>query len=130
MVAGHDDAAVAGEASQNGKRGRAIETIIRIEFRYVFVGLGIGRHFQIAVDSEHLSDRHFHIRHTGFSRRISCESHCSSVTSARERKTIPGANRVVAAAGCAARFSRKFRGGESHLKISKNRLISSSYTLE
>src|SRR5215467_7313548 len=80
MVAGDDDTAVAGKTREDGERGRAVEAIIRIEFRHVFVRLGISRHFQIAVDSEHLPDRHFHVRQTGLSARISCESHCFSVT--------------------------------------------------
>src|ERR1700745_2793619 len=53
----------------------------------MFVRFGISRDFQIAVDSEHLSNRHFHVRQTRLRSRISCESHCSSVTSARERET-------------------------------------------
>src|SRR5215472_6816360 len=79
----------------------------------MFVGLGIGRHFQIAVDPEHLPDRDLHVRQAGFRSRISCESHWSSVTSARERKTDPRRESGVGSR-CAARFSRKFRGGESH----------------
>src|SRR6516165_1976112 len=75
----------------------------------MFVRFGIGRDFQITVDSEHLSDRHFHVRQAGFRSRISCESHCSSVTSARAGETNPRSP-----AGCASSFSRKFRGGESH----------------
>src|SRR5262249_53603037 len=113
MIAGDDHAAVAGEASQDGERGRTIEAIVRVEFRYMFIRLGISRHFQIAVDSEHLSDRHSHVRQARFRSGISCESHCSSVRSARERKSNPRRESGIGSR-LRARFSRKFRGGESH----------------
>src|SRR5579872_5065332 len=87
VIAGHDNAPVARETGEDGKRGWTVETVVRIEFRDMLVRLGIGRNFEIAVDPEHLSDRHLHVRQTGFISRISCESHCSSVTSARERNT-------------------------------------------
>src|SRR5262249_11133294 len=112
MVAGNDDAAVAREASEDSERGRAVEAIIRIEFRHLFVRLGIGRHLQIAVDSEHLPDRHFHIRQTGFSARISCESHCFSVTvgagaknksQARIGRRLPAAQLALAESSEAAK---------------------------
>ena len=84
VIAGDDDAAVAGEAGKDGERGRLVEAVVGVDFRHVLVRLGIGRHFQIAVDAEQLPDRHLHVRQAGF--RMCCESHCSSVASANPRR--------------------------------------------
>ena len=84
VIAGDDDAAIPGEAGKNGERGRLVETIIGIDFGHVLSRLGIGRHFQIAVDAEQLSDRNLHIRQAGFT--VSCEAHCSSVPSVNPRR--------------------------------------------
>ncbi len=84
VIAGDDDAAVPGEAGKDGERGRLVEPIVRIDFGHVLVRLGIGRHFQIAVDAEQLSDRNLHIRQAGFT--VSCEAHCSSVPSVNPRR--------------------------------------------
>ena len=63
VIAGDHHAAILGEAGEDGKRGRAVEPVIRVELGDVLVGLGISRHFQIAIDSENLPYRHFHVRH-------------------------------------------------------------------
>ncbi len=55
VIAGDDDAAVLRKAGENGERGRAVEAIIRIDIGHVFVSLGIGRNFQVAVDAENLA---------------------------------------------------------------------------
>ncbi len=65
VIAGDDDAAVPGEAGENGERGRPVEAIIGIDVGHVLIGLGIGRHFHVAVDAELLADRHLHIRQAG-----------------------------------------------------------------
>ena len=52
VIAGDDDAAVLGEAGEDGERGRAVEPVVRIELRHVLVGLGIGRHFHVTVDAK------------------------------------------------------------------------------
>ena len=65
VIAGDHDAAVMGEAGENRERGGAIEAVIRIDFRHMRVDFGIGRHFEIAVDTENLPDRHLHIGQTG-----------------------------------------------------------------
>ena len=84
VIAGDDDAAVAGETGQDGERGRLVEAVVGVDFRHVLVRLGIGRHFHIAVDAELLADRHLHVRQAGFG--MCCESHCSSVASANPRR--------------------------------------------
>ena len=65
VIAGDHDAAVLGKAGENGERGRPVETVIRVDIGHVLVGLGIGRHFHVAVDAEKLADRHFHVRQAG-----------------------------------------------------------------
>ena len=90
VIAGDDNPAVAGKAGQDGKRGRAVEPVVRIEFGDVLLRFGIGWNLQISIDSEYLSDRNLHIRQAGFSRRISRERHCSSVTSAGPRRAVRG----------------------------------------
>jgi len=62
VIAGDDDAAILGKAGQDRERGRPVEAVIGIDFGHVLVGLGIGRNFHVAVDAEHLPDRHFHVR--------------------------------------------------------------------
>src|SRR5262249_49507541 len=112
VIAGDDDPSIAGKAGQDGKRGRAVEPVVRIEFGDVLLRFGIGRNLQISIDSEYLSDRNLHVRQAGFSRRISRERHCSSVTSAgpqqgpdvggpRQRRKKP---RRESAVGSAARL--------------------------
>jgi hypothetical protein len=56
VIAGDDDAPVLGEAGQDRERGRAIETVVRIDIGHVLFGLRIGRHFHIAIDSKDLPD--------------------------------------------------------------------------
>src|SRR5262249_11947352 len=90
VIAGDNNPAVAGKAGQDGKRGRPIEPIVRIEFGNVLFRFGIGRNLQISIDSEYLSDRNLHVRQAGFSCLISRERHCSSVTSAGPRWAVTG----------------------------------------
>ena len=52
VIAGDHDAAVVGEAGEDGERGRPVEAVVRVDVRHVLVGLGIGRHFHVAVDAE------------------------------------------------------------------------------
>ncbi len=73
VIAGDHDAAVLGEAGENGERGRPVEAVIRIEFGHVLIGLRISRNFQIAVDAEHLPDRHLHVGQAGCF--LNCGSH-------------------------------------------------------
>ena len=73
VIAGDDDAAVAGKAGEDGKRGGLVEPVVGIEFGNVLVRLGIGRHLQVAVDAEQLPDRDLHVRQAGFC--VCCESH-------------------------------------------------------
>ena len=61
VIAGDDDAAVVGEAGENGERGRPVEAVIGVDVGHVLVGLGVGRHFHVAVDAELLADRHLHV---------------------------------------------------------------------
>ena len=61
VIAGDDDAAVLGEAGENGKRGRPVEAVIGVEFGHVLVGFRVGRHFHVAIDAELLTDRHLHV---------------------------------------------------------------------
>ena len=65
VIAGDHDAAVVGEAGEDRERGGAIEAVIRIDVRHMRIDFGIGRHFEIAVDAEHLPDRHLHVGQTG-----------------------------------------------------------------
>src|SRR4029453_6209540 len=65
VIAGDHGTAVLGEAGENRERGGAVEPVIRIDVRHVRVDLGIGRHFEIAVDTENLPNRHLHIWQTG-----------------------------------------------------------------
>ena len=66
VITGDDDPAIAGKAGKNGKRRRFVEPVIRVRVGHVLVWLGIGRNFQIAIDSEQLPDRDLHIRQAGF----------------------------------------------------------------
>jgi hypothetical protein len=61
VIAGHHDAAVLGKTGEDRKRRGAVEAVIRVDFRYMRVHFGIGRNFEIAVDTEHLPDRHLHV---------------------------------------------------------------------
>ena len=56
VIAGDHDAAVAGEPGEDRKRRGAIEQVVRIDLRNVLAGLGIGRHFQIALYPEDLGN--------------------------------------------------------------------------
>src|SRR6185312_10619781 len=40
VIAGHHHAAVAGKAGENGKRGGAVETVVGIDFRDVWIDFG------------------------------------------------------------------------------------------
>ena len=61
VIAGDQHAAVAGEAGEDGERRFAVEEVVVVEVGHVLLGLGIGRHFEVAVDAEHLADRDFHV---------------------------------------------------------------------
>src|SRR6185503_2468628 len=50
VVAGNEDAAVAGEAGQDGQRRLAVEQVVRVGIRNVLVRLRIGRNLHVAVD--------------------------------------------------------------------------------
>ena len=73
---GELDEATREQASRNPLR--ALDNIWgkHSDVRNVLLRLGIGRHFQVAVDAEHLADRHFHVGQpgNGFSR----DGHSSS----------------------------------------------------
>ena len=86
VVAGHDDAAVVGEAGQDRQGGRAVEAIVRIDVRHVFVRLRVGGNLHVALDAEKLPDRHLHVGHGrgGFS----CGCHCYSVAPERRGAAI------------------------------------------
>ena len=99
VIAGDDDPAVPGKAGEDGERGRLVEPVVGIEVRHVLVRLGIGRHFQVAVDAEQLPDRDLHIRQAGF--RFGCESHCTSVTP----ELSEALNRPSPAVGCRAKLA-------------------------
>ena len=77
VIAGDDHAAVRGEAGQDGERGRTVEPVIRIDVGHMLVGLGIGRHFHVAVEAEQLPDGNLDVRQRGGG--FSNGSHCSSV---------------------------------------------------
>src|ERR1039458_6164656 len=65
VIAGDDDAAVPGEAGENRERGRRVEPVIGVDVGHVLIGLGIGRHFHVAIDAELLPDRHLHVGQPG-----------------------------------------------------------------
>ena len=65
VITGDHDAAVLGEAGEDGKRGGAVEAIVGVDFRHMRVDFGVGWHLEIAVDPENLPDRHLHIGQTG-----------------------------------------------------------------
>jgi len=65
VIARHHHAAVLGKSGEDRKRGGAIESIIRIDVRHMRIDFGIGRHLKVAVDAEHLPDRHLHVGQTG-----------------------------------------------------------------
>ena len=62
VIALDHHAAVVFEAGENRQRHIAIEQIVGIEIRHVLVGLGVGRHFEIAIDAEDLADGELHVR--------------------------------------------------------------------
>ena len=78
VVAGDEHPAVAGEAGEDRQRRLAVEQIVRIEIGNVLVALRIGRHFEVAVDTEDLPDRDLHVGQAGDSFAIQF-SHGSSV---------------------------------------------------
>src|SRR5262249_56053409 len=86
VVAGDDHPAVLSESGEDRQRGGAIEAVVAVDIRHVLVGLRVGRHFHIAIDSKHLPDRHLHVRQAG----VNFGSHCSSVAS-----YVRGANRLA-----------------------------------
>jgi hypothetical protein len=65
VIARDHHATVLGETGKDRERGGAVEAIIGIDLGNMRIDFGIGRHFEIAVDPEHLSDRHLHVGHTG-----------------------------------------------------------------
>ena len=67
------------ETGEDGKRGRLVEPVVRIDVGHMLIGLRIGRHFHVAVEAEDLPDRHLHVGQAGDFLR--CGSHCSSVVS-------------------------------------------------
>ena len=77
VIAGDHDAAVVGKAGQDRERRFAVEQIVRIEIRHMFVRLRIGRNLQIAIDAEDLADRDLHVRQRGLFE--TCFRHYSSV---------------------------------------------------
>ena len=79
VIAGDDDAAIERKAREDRERGAAIEAVILVDIGHVVVRLRIGRHLHVAVDAEHLPDRHLHVGQTG--NFLHCGSHCSSVAS-------------------------------------------------
>ena len=54
VIAGDHDAAVVGEAGEDGEGGFAIEQIVRVGVRNVLVGRRIGRDLEVGVDAEQL----------------------------------------------------------------------------
>ena len=65
VIAGDQDAAVAGEAGEDRQRRLAVEQIVGVDIRHMLVGLGIGRHFEIGVDPEDLADGDLHVGQGG-----------------------------------------------------------------
>ena len=61
VVALDHHAAVVFEAGENGERDVTIEEVVRIDIRHVLVGLGVGWNLEVAVDSEDLPHRQFHV---------------------------------------------------------------------
>ena len=65
VIAGDHDAAVVREAGEDRERGRPVEAVVLVDIGHVFVRLGIGRHFHVAVDAEKLADRYLHVGQAG-----------------------------------------------------------------
>ena len=65
VIAGDHDAAVEGEAGENGERRLAVEQIVRIEIRHVLVGLRIGRRLHVRIDAEDLAHGNAGVGKTG-----------------------------------------------------------------
>ena len=65
VVARHHDAAVEGEAGENGQRRLLVEQIVRIEVGNVLRRRGIGRHDHLGFEAERILDRHRGVREIG-----------------------------------------------------------------
>jgi len=61
VIAGDHHAAVLGEPGEDRERSGAVEAIVAVDFRHVRIDFGIGGNFQVAIDPEHLPDRHLHV---------------------------------------------------------------------
>src|SRR5262249_49272321 len=67
---------VCGEAGGVGGGGCVVEPVIGIDVRDMLIGLRIGRHLHVAVETEELADRHLHVGEAGDL--LGCGGHCSS----------------------------------------------------
>ena len=54
VIARHHDAAVVGEAREDGERGLAVEQIVLVDFRHMLGGLGISGDVEIRIKAEQL----------------------------------------------------------------------------
>ena len=85
VIAGHHDAAVVGEAGQDRHRGGAVENIVRIDIRDIGVGLAVGGHFHVDIDSEHLAHVDAGVGHVG-----DVEFHLVHLASSERRRPLCG----------------------------------------
>src|SRR5262249_59121529 len=121
VVTGDDDPTIVREAGEDRERRRLVEPVIRIDVRDMLIGLRIGRHLHVAVETEELSDRHLHVGEGGDL--LGGGGHCSSVVSeTTETRSVDGMGY-----GFAREFSRKPIGRERRLSLAENLVISSKY---
>ena len=65
VIAGDHDAAVEGEAGENGERRVAVEQIVGIDIRHMFVRLRVGRRLHVRIDAERLAHGNARVGKTG-----------------------------------------------------------------
>jgi len=111
VVPGDDDSTIVREAGEDGERRRLVEPVIGIDIRDMLIGLRIGRHLHVAVETEELADRHLHVGEAGDL--LGCGGHCSSRDLGNDRDPF----RSMEWCGFGREFSRKPRARERRRAI-------------
>ena len=65
VVALDHHASVVLEAGEDGERHLPVEHVVVVHVGHVVVGLGVGGHLEVGIDTEQLAHGHFHVRQAG-----------------------------------------------------------------
>src|SRR4029453_12033215 len=121
VVAGDDDPTIVRKAGEDGERRRLVEPVVGIDVRDMLIGLRIGRHLHIAVETKELADRHLHVGEAGDL--LGCGGHCSSVVSERPRPV----RSMECGADSAANLAESREAAKDGAPWAENLVISNKY---